>query len=84
MIDLFHPRSSPVIKRYFLMNEWEQYFLIERDEIDQERYFLKSCSVHLNGTGLVKNSISHMPGSECLVVTNIQAYPYPITKKSNI
>jgi hypothetical protein len=41
MIDLFHNQSGPVIGQYFLLNEWERYFFIERDEIDREWYFFQ-------------------------------------------
>ncbi len=43
-------------------------FFIEQDEIDGNRIFQKSCSVHLNGMGSVKNSISLMPGCYLLFV----------------
>jgi hypothetical protein len=36
-------------------------FFIEQDKIDRERYFQKFRSIHLNGIGSVKNSISLMP-----------------------
>jgi hypothetical protein len=41
MINLFHHQSAPVIKQYFLLNEQEQYFFIDWDEIDWEWYSLK-------------------------------------------
>jgi hypothetical protein len=51
-MDLFHHRSSQVVKRYFLLNEWEWYFFIERDEIDRKRYFSKIPSHSFEWDGI--------------------------------
>jgi hypothetical protein len=50
-LELPPPQSGPVIKQYFLLNELEQCFFIERDKIDQEQYLKKIpfCSFEQDG-----------------------------------
>ncbi len=49
----------------FCSTNGKSIFLIEQDEIDQERNFKKSHSSHFNRTRWVKNQISLMPAALC-------------------